>query len=117
VIYEMSKDSAHFRNEQRKQTAVDEKIARLRARAAGLAPPELAGHARAADARVAALEARRDLTRSWLHVDMDVSWRVLRRRAQEGGVRRRRRCLRWQAAAAVLHRGGEQVGRAPKHVV
>jgi hypothetical protein len=80
VVYEMSKDSAHFRNEQRKQTAVQEKIGRLRARAAALSHAELAGHARAADARAVALEARRDLSRSWLHVDMDVSagpvWRL-----------------------------------------
>eukprot|EP00208_Stichococcus_sp_RCC1054_P006025 CAMPEP_0206147638 /NCGR_PEP_ID=MMETSP1473-20131121/34031_1 /ASSEMBLY_ACC=CAM_ASM_001109 /TAXON_ID=1461547 /ORGANISM="Stichococcus sp, Strain RCC1054" /LENGTH=946 /DNA_ID=CAMNT_0053544649 /DNA_START=259 /DNA_END=3099 /DNA_ORIENTATION=+ len=71
VVYEMSKDSAHFRNEQRKQAQTDGKIARLRERAARLSPAELASHLRAADAAVAQAAATRDLTATWLVVDMD----------------------------------------------
>jgi DNA polymerase kappa len=68
-----AQDSAHFKNEQRKQRATDEKIAAMRAAAARLGAGELAARLRALDAKIAALEAGRDLTRSWLHVDMDVS--------------------------------------------
>ncbi|KIY92783.1 DNA polymerase kappa subunit [Monoraphidium neglectum] len=84
VVYEMSKDSAHFKNEQRKQAAVDEKIARLRQRAAALGPAELAAHTRAVDARVAALEARRDLGRTWLHCDMDAFYAAVEERDDPG---------------------------------
>lgn len=41
VVYEMSKDSAHFKNEQRKQAAVDEKIKRMKDQAARLSPAVL----------------------------------------------------------------------------
>lgn len=67
-----TQDSAHFKNEARKQAAVSEKIARLQAKASALSAAELAGHTRAVDVKAAALEAARDLGRSWLHVDMDV---------------------------------------------
>eukprot|EP00878_Enallax_costatus_P028564 GHUV01030860.1.p1 GENE.GHUV01030860.1~~GHUV01030860.1.p1 ORF type:complete len:153 (+),score=55.75 GHUV01030860.1:397-855(+) len=43
IVYEMSKDSAHFRNEQRKQAQVDAKIAQLKAKVAALSTAELAG--------------------------------------------------------------------------
>ncbi|KAG2487883.1 hypothetical protein HYH03_013465 [Edaphochlamys debaryana] len=71
IVYEMSKDSAHFRNEQRKQAATAARIERLRERSAGLGPAELAAAGRSIDERVAALEAGRDLSRLWLHADMD----------------------------------------------
>ena len=73
-------DSAHFKNEQRKQAAVDQKIAQLRARAARLPASELAARARASDARVAALEAGRELGRRWLHVDMDAFYAAVEER-------------------------------------
>uniref|UniRef100_A0A383WPR7 DNA polymerase kappa n=1 Tax=Tetradesmus obliquus TaxID=3088 RepID=A0A383WPR7_TETOB len=71
IVYEMSKDSAHFKNEQRKQAQVDVRIAQLKARAASLSQAELAAHQKAADAKLAQLEAGRDLSRTWLHADMD----------------------------------------------
>jgi len=45
----------------------------MRDKAARLPAAEVAAHTRAVDGRAAALEARRELGRSWLHVDMDVS--------------------------------------------
>ena len=36
-----------------------------------MSPSELAAHTRAADAAAAALEASRDLSHIWIHVDMD----------------------------------------------
>jgi DNA polymerase kappa len=71
VVYEMSKDSAHFQNEQRKIQQTEEKIARMKATAASLTSTGLAAKAAAMDARIAELEATRDLTRTWIHVDMD----------------------------------------------
>ncbi|PNH03025.1 DNA polymerase kappa [Tetrabaena socialis] len=46
VVYEMSKDSAHYRNEQRKQAQVDARIAKLRERSEHLTPAELAAATR-----------------------------------------------------------------------
>lgn len=39
-------DSAHFKNEQRKQTQTEERIARLKKQAAALTQGQLAGHSR-----------------------------------------------------------------------
>lgn len=91
--------SAHFKNEQRKQLAVDGKIARMRARAASLSAPEIARHERAVDAKIAALEARRDLGRSWLHVDMDVSARWGRLGLHGAQRRQTVWCRAWGTAA------------------
>ncbi len=71
----MSKDSDHFRNEQRKQAQVDAKIAGLKSKAVALSPPEVAGHQRLVDQRIAALESTRDLSRVWIHVDMVIAKR------------------------------------------
>ncbi|GFR48976.1 hypothetical protein Agub_g10994, partial [Astrephomene gubernaculifera] len=71
VVYEMSKDSAHFRNEQRKQAQLAARIERLRARSEALTPAELAAATRSVDSRIAHLESLRDLSRTWLHADMD----------------------------------------------
>jgi hypothetical protein len=46
IVYEMSKDSAHFKNEQRKQALVDAKIQQLQAQAAALSPSDLTVHQR-----------------------------------------------------------------------
>ena len=46
VVYDMSKDSAHFKNEQRKQAQVEEKVAAMRAKAARITAAELAAHQR-----------------------------------------------------------------------
>ncbi|KAI7738077.1 hypothetical protein M8C21_010289 [Ambrosia artemisiifolia] len=72
VVYEMSKGSKYFQNEQRKEAYINHKIQNMRAQRANLNPTHLLSHyQRIADKRIAELEATRDLTRKWLHVDMD----------------------------------------------
>ncbi|KAK9820063.1 hypothetical protein WJX72_005623 [[Myrmecia] bisecta] len=80
VVYEMSKDSAHFINEQRKQAQVDLRIHKLLQRAKGLTAQELAAYTRAQDMKLAALEATRDLSRVWIHVDMDAFYAAVEER-------------------------------------
>ncbi|KAK3242023.1 hypothetical protein CYMTET_48263 [Cymbomonas tetramitiformis] len=71
IVYEMSKGSAHFANEQRKEAQVMQRIERMKGQAAKLTPTQLQGSERAADGRIASLEATRDLSKTWLHIDMD----------------------------------------------
>eukprot|EP00884_Botryococcus_braunii_P018752 jgi/Botrbrau1/5560/Bobra.0023s0043.1 len=71
VVYEMSQGSAHFKNEEKKQEQLNERIAVMKRRAAALSSAEVAGHTRAMDTNMAALNASRDLTRTWIVVDMD----------------------------------------------
>ncbi len=60
-------DSAHFKNEQRKQAQVDAKIAKLKQQASELTQAELAGLSQSLQQRIACLEASRDLSRTWIH--------------------------------------------------
>ena len=60
-----------FKRQQRLDAQTDLRVAELQRQLAALSPVELAATARAVDARVAALEASRDLSCTWLHVDMD----------------------------------------------
>ena len=71
VVDAMSRNSAHHRNETRKLEKVEARIREMRARFARLTPEQLARHQRRADARVATLERTRDVSRTWIHVDMD----------------------------------------------
>lgn len=71
IVWEASQGSAHFANEQRKQAAVQAKIATLKRQAEQLNNAQLASHTAACDSYLASLEATRDLTRLWLHIDMD----------------------------------------------
>ena len=71
VVYEMSKDSAHFKNEQRKMEQTEQKIKHMKTQASLLTPHDLQRFTATADAKIAELEATRDLTRVWIHVDMD----------------------------------------------
>ena len=71
VVYEASLGSAHFANEQRKQAQVEAKIAALKGQAAQLHDAQLAAHTAVCDTYLATLEATRDLTRTWVHMDMD----------------------------------------------
>ena len=71
IVYEASKDSAHFKNEKRKEEQVQKRLALLRAKAKDIIPQQLEGLQAKARARIAELEATRDLSRTWLHVDMD----------------------------------------------
>ncbi|KAE8008118.1 hypothetical protein FH972_004660 [Carpinus fangiana] len=56
VVYEMSKGSKYFENEERKEAFAGQKIESINV----------------ADRRVLELEAACDLSRIWLHLDMDV---------------------------------------------
>ncbi|KAF8019917.1 hypothetical protein BT93_G0569 [Corymbia citriodora subsp. variegata] len=71
VVYEMSKGSKYFENEERKEAFIRQKIERMRARSAKLTAAELAHYQTVADKRILELEATRDLSKVWLHVDMD----------------------------------------------
>ncbi|KAK1439970.1 hypothetical protein QVD17_05795 [Tagetes erecta] len=71
VVYEMSKGSKFFENEERKEAYMKQKIENMRAQRAKLKATDLSHYQAVADKRIAELEATRDLTRMWLHVDMD----------------------------------------------
>ena len=59
VVFEMSKGSAHFKNEQRKEAAVLERIERMHAQLQSFTPAEISARERAADSQIAMLEATR----------------------------------------------------------
>lgn len=71
VVYEMSKGSKYFENEERKEAYMKQKIENMRAQRAKLKATDISHHQRIADKRITELEATRDLSRIWLHVDMD----------------------------------------------
>ncbi|XP_028070030.1 DNA polymerase kappa-like isoform X1 [Camellia sinensis] len=71
IVYEMSKGSKYFENEERKEAFIKQKIENMRARCAKLTAAEISHYQKVADKRILELEATRDLTRIWLHVDMD----------------------------------------------
>ncbi|KAI3675350.1 hypothetical protein L1987_84939 [Smallanthus sonchifolius] len=71
VVYEMSKGSKYFENEERKEAYMKQKIENMRAQCAKLKATDLSHYQRVADKIIAELEATRDLSRTWLHVDMD----------------------------------------------
>lgn len=71
VVYEMSKGSKYFENEERKEADMKRKIENMRAQREKLKATDISHYQRVADKRIAELEATRDLSRIWLHVDMD----------------------------------------------
>lgn len=74
VIYESSKNSAHFHNAQGKAQKVDERIEKMKRnlQSARNRPAHLVQAARARTARkIQELESTRPLSRNWLHIDMD----------------------------------------------
>ncbi|GAB4853426.1 hypothetical protein Ancab_017617 [Ancistrocladus abbreviatus] len=71
IVYEMSKGSKYFENEERKEAYIRQKIENMRAHYAKLSMADVAHHQKVADRKIAELEATRDLSRAWLHVDMD----------------------------------------------
>ena len=74
VVYQMSKDSLHFRHQQQLSAHTTRRIAQLQRRIHTLRsePPSHLAHlsARSADLLVS-LEAQRDLSHVWLHIDLD----------------------------------------------
>ncbi|KAM7268498.1 hypothetical protein ACFE04_010664 [Oxalis oulophora] len=71
IVYEMSKGSKYFENEQRKEAFIKKKIEHMQAQRAKLTAADLSHYQKLADRRIAELEATRDLSKIWLHVDMD----------------------------------------------
>jgi len=71
VIYEMSKGSKYFENEQRKEALTKQKIEHLRAQCATLTDNDISHFQKVAERKMLELEASRDLSKIWLHTDMD----------------------------------------------
>ncbi|KAF0921982.1 hypothetical protein E2562_020666, partial [Oryza meyeriana var. granulata] len=71
VIYEMSKGSKYFENEQRKEAITKQKILHLRAQCAKLTDNDVSHFQKVAEKKILELEASRDLSKIWLHTDMD----------------------------------------------
>ncbi|KAH9329668.1 hypothetical protein KI387_001776, partial [Taxus chinensis] len=71
IVYEMSKGSKYFINEQRKEAYIQHRIDRIRSQAALLTASDIANFEKVADRRVLELEGAKDLSRTWIHVDMD----------------------------------------------
>ncbi|KAL0422535.1 UNVERIFIED_CONTAM: DNA polymerase kappa [Sesamum latifolium] len=71
IVYEMSKGSKYFENEEKKEAYMKQKIESMRAQLAKLTAVDISRYQKFADKRIVELEATRDLSRIWLHVDMD----------------------------------------------
>ncbi|XP_031490870.1 DNA polymerase kappa isoform X2 [Nymphaea colorata] len=71
IVYEMSKGSKYFENEQRKESTINQKIEQLHSCYLKLTENDISHFQMLADTRVLELEAMRDLSKLWLHVDMD----------------------------------------------
>ncbi|CAO2813559.1 unnamed protein product [Amaranthus hypochondriacus] len=71
VVYEMSKGSKYFENEERKEALMSQKIENMRERRKKLSAADISHYQKVAERRITELEAQRDLSRIWLHVDMD----------------------------------------------
>ncbi|KAJ7013358.1 hypothetical protein NC653_003140 [Populus alba x Populus x berolinensis] len=71
IVYETSKGSKYFENEEKKEALLRQKIENMRAQRAKLSAADLSHYQTLADRRILELEATRDLSRIWLHVDMD----------------------------------------------
>ncbi|CAN0906698.1 DNA polymerase kappa, partial [Linum grandiflorum] len=71
VVYEMSKGSKYFENEERKEALMKQRVESMRAQCAKLKPADISNYEKIAEKKIIELEAMRDLSRTWLHVDMD----------------------------------------------
>ncbi|CAL9093614.1 unnamed protein product [Musa textilis] len=71
IIYELSKGSKYFENEKRKEAIIKQKMDNLRTHHAKLTEKEISHFQMIADNRILELEASRDLSKIWLHIDMD----------------------------------------------
>lgn len=71
VVYELSKGSPHFINEQRKMAANNERIQKMVLARDRLREIERSRLRKVAEGVLAELELTRDLSRTWMHVDMD----------------------------------------------
>ena len=71
LVYEMSKNSPFFHEQERRDARVAEHIALQRQRLARISAAELTAHSRSADKIIAELNGQRSLERTWACVDMD----------------------------------------------
>ncbi|KNA24699.1 hypothetical protein SOVF_012800 isoform B [Spinacia oleracea] len=71
IVYEMSKGSKYFENEERKEALMRQRTENMRDRCGKLSTADISHYQKVAERRIIELEARRDLSRIWLHVDMD----------------------------------------------
>ncbi|VFQ78262.1 unnamed protein product [Cuscuta campestris] len=71
ILYEMSKGSKYFENEERKEAEMKQKIENMRSRCLKLTKADISHYTELAEKRMLELEATRDLSRIWVHVDMD----------------------------------------------
>ncbi|KAL4181547.1 hypothetical protein AMTRI_Chr12g271690 [Amborella trichopoda] len=71
IVYEMSKGSKYFENEKRKEASIQQRVDSMRSHCENLTKDELSHFEKIADKRVLELEATRNLSRIWMHVDMD----------------------------------------------
>ncbi|KAL0914619.1 hypothetical protein M5K25_014982 [Dendrobium thyrsiflorum] len=71
IVYEMSKGSKYFENEKRKEAFIKLKIESLRAQVDKLTDKDVSHFQMIANKKILELEASRDLSKVWLHTDMD----------------------------------------------
>ncbi|KAL4615236.1 hypothetical protein ACB092_07G109100 [Castanea dentata] len=71
IVYDMSKGSKYFENEERKEAFMRQKIDNMCAHCAKLTPADISQYQKVADRRILELETKHDMSRIWLHVDMD----------------------------------------------
>lgn len=72
VVFEMSKDSNFYKNEQRKGEEAEKRINALKEKLHSLTAAELENAEKLADRFMSEAEASQDLSRTFIHVDMDM---------------------------------------------
>jgi DNA polymerase kappa len=72
IVYDMSKDSKFFLNEQRKNLENSKRNDQMRAKLLSIPDHVLTAHQRTADRCITSAEAGRCLSRTFIHVDMDM---------------------------------------------
>ena len=72
VVYEMSKESNFFKNERRKGEENSRRNEALKQKFEALSPSELEAGEKWAEQHMASLERSRNLSRTFIHVDMDM---------------------------------------------
>eukprot|EP01126_Amoeba_proteus_P060289 TRINITY_DN7957_c0_g1_i9.p1 TRINITY_DN7957_c0_g1~~TRINITY_DN7957_c0_g1_i9.p1 ORF type:complete len:103 (-),score=25.47 TRINITY_DN7957_c0_g1_i9:123-431(-) len=71
IIYEMSKDSAYYKNERRKDEKTKERITQIHQRLKEVESRDSREIQQKVDSLIIDLEATRCLTKVWAHFDMD----------------------------------------------
>lgn len=71
IVYEMSKGSKYFEHEERQEAYLRQKIENMQSHFGKLSAEDISNYQKIAEKRITELEATRDLSRIWLHVDMD----------------------------------------------